>query len=115
MEALDCARLAQRAVRDLEPELQRLVTMGIQNQQLFQAQIALARSLAESADQKYFDLQEKGVAENIWMNWFGKARFATAIATGFGEETPDAAADAIYELTAMFDEPSGLLQFIKAK
>ena len=66
---------------------------------------------ADSADQIYFDLHEKGAAEGEWL-WFQKARFATALTKTFHGANWDQIAEGIYELTVIFED-SSVVDFLK--
>lgn len=76
---------------------------------------ARAARLAEEADGKYFDLQEAGAEEREWMRWFSRARLLSGIATSFAAVTASDAADALYELAHVVDDPSSLLAFVEGK
>jgi len=72
-------------------------------------------SLAETADDKYFSLQESNRPENEWLNWFYKARLLTAIARSFSGDSWQDAADAVYELSKSRKDPSPIFALIEAE
>lgn len=91
--------LASQAIVDLELEVRDLLRTMTGDNALSKVQVAEAKTLATSADDRYFTLQEQGALEAVWLNWFGKARLLTAIWNGFGGTSWKDTADAIYELT----------------
>src|SRR5712691_4249040 len=76
------------------------------NHRLSGTRVAEAHSLAETADDKYFSLQESNRPENEWLNWFYKARLLTAIARSFSGDSWQDAADAACELSKSRKAPS---------
>ena len=96
---------ASELIQDIEPELAQLVKCRT----LSTSGIDAARRIANWADERYFDLKERGVDEAVWSNWFRKARLATAIYEAFRENSWEGSADGLYELSVIFNDLSDFL------
>jgi hypothetical protein len=81
---------------------------------LSKGEVAKASSLAEAADAKYADLQDRGADQEEVLKSFSEARLLSAMAIGFGGTSPKDSADAVYELCKTCDDPSGLIRSIEA-
>ena len=111
----EASKLASESIKDLEPRAYALLKAISDNNMLSEAQVAEARSLAESADERYLALQEEQAPESEWLNWFSKARLLTAMAAGFGGSSWSDTADAVYELSKTRDDPSQIIAFTESK
>lgn len=100
------AEAASRFVHDIEPELAQIVSACGQGKALERSQVEEVRRVAKWADERYFELKQRGVDESVWMNWFGKARLATALGNASSQCSGDELADAFYELSAIFQSTS---------
>jgi hypothetical protein len=100
------AEVASRFVQDIEPELAQIVSACSQGKELEKSQIEAVRLSAKWADERYFDLKLRGVDESVWLNWFGKARLATALSSASSGSSWNSFADALYELSAIFHSTS---------
>jgi hypothetical protein len=107
--------MAAESIQGLESEMTALLDCCIGKNQLSQVQVVAVQSFAKWADQRYFDLRDKNVDEAVWCNWFKKARLATAVGEAFGRDSWEGAANAIYELSAMTDDPSGLINRVESE
>jgi hypothetical protein len=94
---------ASELIQDIEPELAQLVkccgectTSGID---------AACRT-ANWADERYFDLKERGVDQAVWDNWFRKARLSKAIYAAFRENSWESSANGLYELSVILNDQS---------
>lgn len=101
-------------IAGLEPEIKLIIVSFYQTSEITQSQITAVVSFLSWADQRYLDLRDRGVDQDIWMNWFLKARLAAAIAAGHSGSAWKDTADAIYELTVMRSDPSEFLRQIKS-
>ena len=107
-----CA-LVGNSLHDLEPEIEELLATAEAEHALSVTQAEQACTLADVADERYFDLQEQGAAEAEWIEWFFKARLLTALCNGLGEPSWSDTADAIYELSVIVDDPSELIDLVR--
>jgi hypothetical protein len=106
------SRLASESISDLEPAVQNLLAAASSGHALSRTQVAETQSRAQAADERYFDLRERGRSDSEWLNWFYKARLLTALATGFGGESWSDTADAVYELSKSRSDPSAIFAFV---
>lgn len=95
----------------LDAELSSFTELCLVKDALTHDQRCFLEIYADSADQIYFEIQEKGAAEAEWL-WFQKARFATALTATFDGATWDQIAEGIYELTVIFED-SSVVDFLK--
>jgi hypothetical protein len=109
------SRLASESISDLEPAVQDLLKTSSSGHALVRTQVAEAQSRAEAADERYFDLRERGRPDGEWLNWFYKARLLTALAAGFGGESWSDAADAVYELTKSRSDPAAIVALVASE
>jgi hypothetical protein len=109
------SRLASESIADLEPAVQDLLQAASSRNALSRTQVVEAQSRAEAADERYFDLRERGRPDREWLNWFYKARLLTALAAGFGEESESDAADAVYELSKSRSDASAILALVASE
>jgi hypothetical protein len=75
--------------------------------------IDAARRIAKWADERYFDLKERGVDGAVWDNWFRKARLASAIHVTFRESSWESCAGGLYELSVIFGDLADFLASFK--
>jgi hypothetical protein len=80
--------------------------------ELSAAETKSAMSLSELADEKYFQLQEKGRAE--CEKSFFEARLLRGMAVGFGASAQGDIADAVYELAKATDDSAETIKFIES-
>jgi methionine salvage enolase-phosphatase E1 len=106
-------KTASEFIRDIEPELAELVGQCEKAKELSSSQIAAVRLAAKWADERYFDLKENNVDETVWMNWFVNARLASAIYASARDDSWESSADALYELSVIFDDSSTFLTVLK--
>lgn len=106
-------KAASLTIPNLSPEIEALLDLAVKTNSLPPSNTQRAKALADEADEKYFTLQEQAAAEPVWIEWFSKARLLTALWNGFGNDSPDGAADAIYELTCTRDDPSEILELVR--
>jgi hypothetical protein len=112
--AAKACKQAAESIQNLESEMAALVDRCVRENHLSPAQVAAAHSFAKWADERYFDLKDSGVHEDVWGTWFHKARLATAVAEAFGGESWESTASAIYELAATMDDPSPLMGTVES-
>ena len=74
-----------------------------------------AMSLADVADNKYFELHQRNAVAEAWLKVFSEARLLTGMAITFGAVPTQGAADAAYELSKSCHDPAGLLGFIESE
>ncbi len=108
-------KLASETITGLEPAVHVLLKAISDSNMLSETQVAEAKSLAETADERYLNLQEEQAPESEWLNWFSTARLLTAIAKGFGGSSWNDMADAVYELSKTRDDPSEIITFIESR
>jgi len=104
-----------RSIETIKPELRDLLESYHRSSALSEHQIAAACAFAESADEKYFALEEHNPNLEAGKNWFNNARLATALADAAGPASWLNAADAIYELSVIPDDSSELFQLVKSE
>lgn len=92
---IDAAYAASRQIHGLEPAFLQLLKDAATSGTLPPELASRAREDAESADARYLTLREQGEPEETWMNWFARARLATAVTQLLSDETWQEAA---YEL-----------------
>jgi hypothetical protein len=83
--------------------------------ELSNEQAKAALSLSEMADDKYLELQEKGVSDAECGKVFSEARLLRGIAVGFGASAQEDIADAVYELTKALDNPTETIRSIESE
>lgn len=98
--------IASHSIFDIEAELKTWINDCVNRGSLTPSQITAARAFAESADEKYFAMEESGGDEKLWTNWFKKARLVSAIVYAFGGESDEDAIEAAYELYHVVDPKS---------
>lgn len=106
-------KAASLTIPNLGPEIEALLDRAAKTNSLPPSDTKRAKALADEADEKYFTLQEQGAAQPVWIEWFSKARLLTALCNGFGNDSSDGAADAIYELSCTSDDPSVILSMVR--
>lgn len=74
-----------------------------------------AMSLADVADNKYFELHQRSAVAEVWLKVFSEARLLTGMAIAFGAVPTQGAADAVYELSKSCPDPESLLCFIDSE
>lgn len=111
---LNACLVASKTVAGLEPEIKALLEESSKNSTPSKSQIDLITTYATSADERYFELNDKGRGAES-MVWFSKARLATALKNIYSESSWEGVADAVYELTAMFDDPSMIIGTVKSE
>ncbi|MCP3939446.1 MAG: hypothetical protein GY708_29215 [Actinomycetia bacterium] len=99
-----CSAVAN-SLSGLQPEIRRLVQSLVDRGGLSQQDLDIAHSLAQKADDEYFDLQERGKDE-LALQRFSEARLLTAITTDLTSASLASSAEAVYELCMVFDDPS---------
>lgn len=107
--------LVSQSMTNLQPATRYFLELATADKSLTISQIEETKLLADSADERYFILQEEGASETEWLNWFSEARLLTAIADGLGGTSWQDAADAIYELCKAWDDPSPIIAFIESE
>jgi hypothetical protein len=90
--------MASKCLENPDAHIRRLLQAVETNGGLSKDEIAQAQSMAEVADAKYLDLQERSTEQHHSLVLFSEARFLTAMAVGFAERSAKNCADAIYEL-----------------
>ena len=108
----NACKTASETIYDLDARVQYLLKLIVSDHALSEAQVAEANSLAEAADERYFDLQAQNRPKNEWIGWFFKARLLTGIAAGFGGESWTDTADALYELSKTRDDASAIFALV---
>ena len=104
-------KTASEFVREIEPELGELLGKCGQSKELSSSEITAVRLTAKWADERYFDLRQKNTDETVWFNWFVNARLASAIYASARDDSWESSADALYELSVIFEDAS---TFVKA-
>jgi hypothetical protein len=104
---------ASELIRDIEPELGQFVNCCGKCTTLSTSEIDAVRRITKWADERYFDLKERGVDEAVWDNWIRKARLATAIGAASGENSWESFAEGLYELSVIFDDLAHFLASFK--
>lgn len=107
--------LAGRSIKQIEPELQRLLEDYRRDSTLTESQIIAARQFAEAADEKYSEAEERDADSKIAEHWFQNARLATALADASAGPAWMNAADAIYELSVISNDASELFQLVRVE
>lgn len=97
---------------DLPAAVRELVERAHSTHGLSPQEVESAWTLAETADEEFIDLQERGEGQPA-LRRFSEARLVTALATGFGGTSANDAADAIYELCKATDSPSIVVDSIE--
>ncbi len=108
-----CGAVAH-SLHGLQPEIRQLVQNLADRGELSQQDLDLAHSLAQKADEQYFDLQELGRNE-VALQRCSEARLRTAIATGATGTSLADSAEAVYELCKALDDPSLVVASIVEK
>ena len=72
-------------------------------------------TLADGADNKYFELHQRNAVAEAWLKVFSEARLLTGMAITFGAIPTQGAADAVYELSKSCPDAAGLLCFIESE
>ncbi len=104
-----CRFVASRIA--LDAELSAFADLCLTKDALTEDQRRFLEIYADSADQVYFEMHERGAAEGEWV-WFQKARFATALTSTIAGANWDQIANGIYELTVIFED-SSVVDFLK--
>mgnify|MGYP001607677432 FL=1 len=107
--------LAGRSIKQIEPELQRLMEDYRRDGTLSESQITAARQFAEAADEKYSEAEAREADSKIAEHWFQNARLATALADANAGADWTNAADAIYELSVISNDASELFQLVRVE
>ncbi len=107
-------QFAGEAICGLELPTRDLLETISRHYALSDTKVAEAKSLAEAADEQYFSLKSSGRDPSEWRAWFCKARLLTAIAVGFGGESWNDAADAVYELCKSRDDPTEIIALVES-
>jgi hypothetical protein len=110
---VSACQIASRSITDLEPEFKQLLATSAATHSLSAEEVARVRAYAEVSDERYFDAQEAGEEECIWLNWFAKARLATAVANAFGSDESDTAENAFYEVLHSINDKSDIRRLIE--
>jgi hypothetical protein len=105
---------ASQHVENLEQQLVVLLEVARRDNALSPQQIADASEYAEFADDRYLTLKENGAPTYAWMNWFAKARLATAIRSLFRGTSWEEAADAAYELCFVLADKSAAVDLLRS-
>ena len=96
----------------LDAELAELIARCKSGELLNEVRHRTLLSYAAAADERYFDLEDRGADEEDWLPWFQRARLATAYAKTSGAQDWENIADGFYELTVIFRD-SSIIEFIK--
>lgn len=107
--------LTVRSMPKIESDIQMLLQIGLEDSVFSGDQMRMIRALAESADEKHFELEEQNPGSKTGEYWFDNARLATALGDAYGDSSAVGAADAIYELSVIPDDASELFALVKSE
>ena len=106
-------RVVAESLDDLDDNVHAIVDRLTANTLLTTSDLATVQELAESADAKYLELQERD--QGAALEAYSAARFLTAVSAGCRAATAENACEAIYELSKAVDDTSALIKSIESE
>jgi hypothetical protein len=105
---------ATASLKNMDSETAEFVDALRSRRELSKNQAAAALSLSEAADDRYLALLQRSAPTKERLADFSKARLLKSMAIMFGAVPGEGVADAVYELTKIQDDPSGIIGLIES-